>query len=202
MLIKCATTKGVDYLKHTISIVITTTVGKRCHLLVHFVPLLHVNCGVGCGVSFGERGIKLGRSPNPSSLPHQQLYNTLSVQSPLPPCLIEKSVRTPEAQAQISFQMKDVCPGLFGTILTPKPYSSLARISWAQKPSWAGHWFSVVAARGSGESSLSIKKRKSKTKPQVPFVLFKRNFSPTMERYLGYNRGNWIWSNSRILSEN
>ena len=154
--------KGFDYLKHTISIVITTTVGRRCHLLVHFVPLLHVNCGVGCGVSFGERGTKLGRCPNPSSLPHQQLYNTLSVQSPLPPCLIEKSVRTPEAQAQISFQMKDVCPGLFGTILTPKPYSSLARISWAQKPSWAGQWISVVAGTGAGESSLSIKKKKKK----------------------------------------
>lgn len=135
MFIKSAATKGVDYLKCTISIVITTTVGKTCHLLVHFVPLLHVNCGVGCGVSFGERGVKLGRSPNPSSLPHRQLYNTLSVQSPLPPCLIEKSVRTSEAQAQISFQMKDVCPRLFGTVLTPKPYSSLARISWVQKPS-------------------------------------------------------------------
>ena len=64
MFIKSAATKGVDYLKCTISIVVTTTMGKTCHLLVHFVPLLHVNCGVGCGVSFGERGIKLGRSPN------------------------------------------------------------------------------------------------------------------------------------------
>lgn len=88
--------KSADYVKYTICIIITTTVGKKNPFSIHFYTPFLVHGGVGGIGPFGEED-KVS-SQTRAVLPHMNWLQSFASG------LIEKSTNAPGARSQISFQ--------------------------------------------------------------------------------------------------